>query len=77
MELSFIPYKLAARPDLQSSWYHPNVSPPRDYAKWDDLVTQFTKHLADRYGIDEVANWSDGSVTLQLPVNGLAIIQVR
>lgn len=57
MELSFIPYKLAARPDLQSSWYHPNVSPPRDYAKWDDLVTQFTKHLADRYGIDEAANW--------------------
>jgi len=57
VELSFMPYKLAARPDLQSSWYRPNVSPPKDYAKWDDLVTQFTRHLVDRYGIEEVANW--------------------
>ncbi len=57
VELSFMPYKLASRPDFQSFWYHPNVSPPKDYAKWDDLVTQFMKHLVDRYGIDEVANW--------------------
>ncbi len=27
VELSFMPYKLAARQDLQSFWYHPNVSP--------------------------------------------------
>ena len=57
VELSFMPSKLAARQDLQSFWYHPNVAPPKDYAKWDDLITQFTKHLVDRYGIDEVANW--------------------
>ncbi len=57
VELSFMPYKLAARPDLQSFWYHPNISPPKDYAKWDDLITQFTKHLVERYGIDEVAKW--------------------
>ena len=57
VELSFMPYKLAARQDLQSFWYHPNVAPPKDYAKWDDLVTQFIKHLVDRYGIDEVASW--------------------
>ncbi len=57
VELSFMPYKLAARQDFQSFWYHPNVSPPKDYAKWDDLMTQFIKHLVDRYGIDEVANW--------------------
>ncbi len=57
VELSFMPYKLAARPDLQSFWYHPNVSPPKDYAKWDDMITQFTKHLVDRYGLDEVASW--------------------
>ena len=57
VELSFMPYKLAARQDLQSFWYHPNVSPPKDYAKWDDLITQFMKHLVDRYGIDEVASW--------------------
>ncbi len=57
VELSFMPYKLAARQDLQSFWYHPNVSPPKDYGKWDDMVTQLMKHLVERYGIDEVANW--------------------
>ena len=40
---------------LHAFWYKPNVSPPKDYAKWDDLITQFTKHLVDRYGIDEVS----------------------
>jgi xylan 1,4-beta-xylosidase len=57
VELSFMPYKLAARPALQAFWYHPNVSPPKDWAKWDDLINQFTRHLVDRYGLDEVANW--------------------
>src|SRR5271165_1644907 len=57
VELSFMPSKLAAKQDLQSFWYHPDVSPPKDYAKWDDLVTQFMKHLVERYGVDEVANW--------------------
>ncbi|MGA2371154.1 MAG: GH39 family glycosyl hydrolase [Candidatus Korobacteraceae bacterium] len=57
IELSFMPYKLAARQDLQAFWYHPNVSPPKDYARWDDMITQFAKHLAERYGIEEVASW--------------------
>jgi len=57
VELSFMPHKLAARQDLQSFWYHPNVAPPKDYTKWDDLITHFVKHLVERYGIDEVANW--------------------
>jgi xylan 1,4-beta-xylosidase len=57
VELSFMPGKLAARPDLQSLWYHPNVAPPKDYTKWDDLITQFIRHIVERYGIDEVANW--------------------
>ena len=57
VELSFMPHKLAARQDLQSFWYRPNVAPPVDYAKWDDLITAFIKHLVERYGIDEVANW--------------------
>ena len=57
VELSFMPYKLAARPDLHSFWYHPNVAPPKDFAKWDALVTEFIRHLVERYGIDEVADW--------------------
>jgi xylan 1,4-beta-xylosidase len=57
IEVSFMPKKLAAKEILQSFWYKPNVSPPKDWDKWDELVTQFTKHLVDRYGIDEVAQW--------------------
>ncbi len=57
VELSFMPYKLAASEHLQSFWYHPNVSPPKDYAIWDDMITQLMKHIVDRYGIDEVSSW--------------------
>jgi xylan 1,4-beta-xylosidase len=57
VELSFMPQKLAARNSLHSFWYKPNVSPPKDWHKWDDLISVFTKHLVDRYGIDEVAQW--------------------
>jgi xylan 1,4-beta-xylosidase len=57
VELSFMPKKLAARDILHAFWYKQNVSPPKDYAKWDDLITRFTEHLVQRYGIEEVATW--------------------
>jgi len=58
VELSFMPKKLASNKDaLHAFWYKQNVSPPKDYAKWDALITQFTKHLVERYGIDEVSQW--------------------
>jgi xylan 1,4-beta-xylosidase len=57
VELSFMPQKLAARNILHSFWYKPNVSPPKDWARWDGLIAAFSKHLIDRYGIDEVAQW--------------------
>jgi xylan 1,4-beta-xylosidase len=57
VELSFMPQKLAAHNLLHTFWYKPNVSPPKDWTKWDDLITVFTKHLVDRYGADEVAQW--------------------
>jgi xylan 1,4-beta-xylosidase len=57
VELSFMPRKLAAKEILQSFWYKPNVSPPKDWAKWDDLITQFAKHLIDRYGMEETSHW--------------------
>jgi xylan 1,4-beta-xylosidase len=58
VELSFMPRKLASNPAaLHAFWYKQNVSPPKDWNKWDDLVYQFTKHLVDRYGVDEVAKW--------------------
>src|SRR5580704_16163455 len=57
VELSFMPQKLAAHNLLHVFWYKPNVSPPKDWDKWNDLIAAFTKHLVDRYGIDEVSQW--------------------
>ena len=57
VELSFMPKKLASKDALHAFWYKQNVAPPKDWAKWDDLIYQFTKHLVDRYGIDEVQKW--------------------
>jgi xylan 1,4-beta-xylosidase len=57
VELSFMPRTLAAEPTLHSFWYKPNVSPPKDWTKWAELITAFTQHLVERYGIDEVASW--------------------
>ena len=57
VELSFMPRKLAAADALHSFWYKPDVAPPKDWVKWDDLIQAFTEHLVERYGIDEVATW--------------------
>jgi xylan 1,4-beta-xylosidase len=58
VELSFMPKKMASDPAaLHAFWYKQNVSPPKDYALWDAMITAFTQHLIDRYGIDEVSKW--------------------
>jgi xylan 1,4-beta-xylosidase len=57
IELSFMPKKLAAHEVLHPFWYKPDVSPPKDWDKWSDLMAHFAQHLVDRYGIDEVSQW--------------------
>jgi len=57
VEISFMPKKLALRQDIHPFWYHPIVSPPKDYQRWDALIRAFTRHLVDRYGMDEVSQW--------------------
>ena len=57
VEISFMPKDLAPKPALHPFWYKQNVAPPKDWQKWDDLISAFTQHLIDRYGIDEVASW--------------------
>lgn len=37
--------------------YKMNVTPPSSYDEWQLLVETFTKHLVERYGLDEVRNW--------------------
>jgi len=57
VEISFMPKKLALREDVHPFWYKQIVAPPKDYKKWDDLIRAFARHLVDRYGLDEVAQW--------------------
>ena len=58
VELSFMPKKMAANPDaIHPFWYHPNVSPPKDYAEWDKMISALARHLVGRYGLDQVAKW--------------------
>ena len=58
VELSFTPKKMASDPNaLHAFWYKQNVSPPKDYAVWDDMIRALAQHLVERYGINEVATW--------------------
>jgi xylan 1,4-beta-xylosidase len=57
VELSFMPTQLASREVRQSFWYRPVVAPPKDYARWDALISAFARHLIERYGIEEVSQW--------------------
>ncbi len=57
VELSFMPHRLAAADTRHSFWYHPVVAPPKDYDRWDALITALATHLVQRYGIAEVSQW--------------------
>jgi xylan 1,4-beta-xylosidase len=58
IELSFMPKKLSSDPNaLHPFWYKQNVAPPKDWAKWEELVEAFVRHLVERYGEHEVAEW--------------------
>jgi xylan 1,4-beta-xylosidase len=58
IELSFMPKKLSSDPNaLHAFWYKQNVAPPKDWNKWEQLVEAFTRHLMERYGEEEVAQW--------------------
>lgn len=57
VELSFMPKVLASTSERQAFFYHPYISPPKDWNLWGDLVRHFAEHLIARYGIDEVSQW--------------------
>jgi xylan 1,4-beta-xylosidase len=52
-----MPRKLASSPAAFPFWYKPLVAPPNNYAHWDELIAQFTRHLLARYGEPEVEQW--------------------
>jgi len=53
---SFFPKDIAGSDATQFSW-KARVVPPTDFSKWNDLVTEFTKHIVGKYGEDEVNKW--------------------
>jgi xylan 1,4-beta-xylosidase len=55
VELSFMPARLAASDTRHSFWYRPVVSPPKDYGRWDALITAFAEHLVQRNGTKKSA----------------------
>jgi xylan 1,4-beta-xylosidase len=58
IELSFMPKKLSSDPNaLHAFWYKQNVAPPKEWDKWEQLVETFVRHLVERYGENEVAQW--------------------
>ena len=56
VELSFMPSQLASA-DKTVFWWKGNISPPKDYKKWDDLITSLVAHFKERYGEKEVSSW--------------------
>ena len=67
VEIGFMPQALSTKPDP----YHPTwipggkndqysigwSYPPKDYAKWGELVNQWVRHTVQKYGRAEVATW--------------------
>lgn len=56
VELSFMPRTLSSGGNIVFH-YQGNITPPRDFAQWGELVHRLAAHWVDRYGIDEVAQW--------------------
>jgi xylan 1,4-beta-xylosidase len=56
VELSFMPRALASG-DKTIFWWKGNITPPKDYGKWAQLVEALTRHWTARYGADEVKQW--------------------
>jgi xylan 1,4-beta-xylosidase len=67
VELGFMPQDLAAAlPDRKEPYqvhFPQNTvsgasnNPPKDYAKWEELVRKLVAHLVDRYGREQVSQW--------------------
>lgn len=65
VELGFMPEALSTHPqpyqhdfrpgsgNLRTGWAYP----PKDYAKWEELIYQWVRHCVARYGAQEVATW--------------------
>ena len=66
-EIGFMPRALSVQPEPYQHEWRPGAGydkigtgwayPPKDYAKWGELVYQWVKHCVARYGRAEVEHW--------------------
>lgn len=56
VEISFMPSALASG-GRTVFWWRANVTPPKSYDRWDDLMKELVQHWTERYGADEVKQW--------------------
>ncbi len=57
IQLSFMPRLLAKDPD-KTIFYNPSIlSEPNNISHWEFLIKELTKHIIDRYGLEEVRTW--------------------
>ena len=56
VELGFMPSALASGTET-IFWWQGNVTPPKDYDKWGELIHNLVRHFTERYGADEVETW--------------------
>lgn len=56
VELGFMPNDLASGKKTVF-WYKGNITPPKDYKKWDGFIKNMVEHWQERYGKNEVKTW--------------------
>lgn len=56
VELGFMPSSLASGTQT-IFWWKGNVTPPKDYEKWQNLITALIIHFTKRYSEQEVRTW--------------------
>jgi xylan 1,4-beta-xylosidase len=56
VEIGFMPSALASGRQT-IFWWRGNVTPPKDYNKWEDFISNLVKHFTERYGEKEVSTW--------------------
>lgn len=67
VEIGFMPQALSSKPEPYKPEWAPGATfakyyvgwsyPPKDYAKWGELVYQWVRHEVEKHGADEVASW--------------------
>jgi xylan 1,4-beta-xylosidase len=66
-QIGFMPQALSVKPEPYQHEWRPGIAydevytgwtyPPKDYAKWAELVYQWVRHCVEKYGRSEVERW--------------------